>query len=94
LLAFLQQLVSERKGAPGGSGGGPSKKGSGAGVDPGQGSSGGGGGRPRKGGVWVSKEEIAARKAHKVCIWCTQEGHMGKDCPNEKTVHPSFVGRS
>jgi len=32
------------------------KKGSGAGVDPGQGSRGGGGGRPRKGGVWIFEE--------------------------------------
>ena len=60
------------KGAPGGSEGGGPKQGSGAGVDPGQGTSGGGRGRPRK-------EEIQARKAHKVSIWCTQEGHLGKD---------------
>ncbi|DBA97155.1 TPA: hypothetical protein ACH3X1_014921 [Trebouxia sp. C0004] len=84
----------KRKGAPGGAGGSPPNKGSGAGGDPGQGSSGGGGGRPRKGGIWISKEEIAARKAHEVCIWCAQEGHMGKDCSNEKTVQLSFVGRS
>ena len=83
----------KRKGAPGGSGGGPPKKGNGARGDPGQGSSGGGGGRPRQGGIWISKEEIAARKAHKVCIWCAKEGHVGKDCPNAKTAQPSFVGR-
>ena len=44
---------------------------------PGQGSSGGGGGRPKKGGVRITKEEIAARKAHKVWIWYTQEGLIG-----------------
>ena len=78
------------KGAPGVPGGAAPKQGSGAGIDLGQGTSGGGRGRPRKGGVWISKEAIQARKAHKVSIWCTQEGHMGKDCPNEKTASSQY----
>ena len=87
LVSVAMQARKERAplrvlGAP------PPKKGNGAGGDPGQGSSGGGGGRPRNGGVWITKEEIAARKAHKVCIWCAKEGHIGKDCSNEKTAHP------
>jgi len=81
LVTLVSVAMQEKIGrAPlGGSGGGAPKQGSGAGVDPGQGTSGGGRGRPRKGGVWISKEAIQARKAHKVLIWCTQEGHMGKD---------------
>ena len=39
---------------------------------------------PKKGGMWICREELAARKAHKVCIWCAMEGHISKDCPNEK----------
>ena len=44
----------------------------------------GGGGKPKKGVAWICREEKAARKAHKVCIWCATAGHIGKDCPNEK----------
>ena len=32
-----------------------------------------------KGGGWICREEIAARKAHKVCICCAKEDHIGKD---------------
>ncbi len=49
-------------------------------ADPGQGSSSDRGGKPMKGGGWICREEIAARKAHKVCICCTKEGHIEKDC--------------
>ncbi|DBA97682.1 TPA: hypothetical protein ACH3X3_012574 [Trebouxia sp. C0006] len=34
--------------------------------------------------ICACREEKAARKAHKVCIWCATAGHIGKDCPNEK----------
>ena len=48
-------------------------------ANPGQRSSSDRGGQPKKGVAWVCREENSARKAHKVCIWCAKEGHIGKD---------------
>ena len=58
-------------------------------ANPGQGSSSGRGGKLKKGVAWICREEIAARKAHKVCIWCATAGHISRDCPNEKPAEPS-----
>ena len=41
--------------------------------------------------VCLSGLNFLLRKAHKMCIWCALEGHMGKDCPNEETVSSQYL---
>jgi len=52
-------------------------------------SSAGNDGNPKR-GMWISKDEIAARKAQQVCVWCGQEGHIASKGPDETSPVPSL----
>ena len=53
-------------------------------------SSAGDDGNPKR-GMGISKDEIAARKAQQVCVWCGQEGHIASKGPDETSPVPSLT---